>query len=213
MSKKAALKFDAPTFRILLSVALLVSTGIGVAGFYYIQKSLKTYAIEVSHKRIDADASDSNISDLQATEKNLTDSRRILEKLGLLRATSDFPVIRAISEIEGIARKNDISATYATDDAAATGGATTPPTTGQPVVPATPATSKTAVIVATPTEPVSYQQALQFIYDIEQHIPKMKVDGISITPGGGEAGTNGESAPLNPNQVSVGVLRIHLYIT
>lgn len=228
MGKKAARSFNAKTLRIFLSIMLLISTAIGVVGFIYGQRLLQGYAVEVSHKKIDAEASNNNLQALEKMEEELADNKDVLEKISLLRATSDFPEFRVVDEINKIAQRNGITISgYQYTDGSttpSTGAGTTAPTTTPPTTPptgttTTPATSnsaagKTISLLITPESPMNYRQFLQFLYDIEQNLPKMKVAGISIAPGGAPASTGpgANTRAADPNQVSVGQLTVQLYI-
>jgi hypothetical protein len=227
MGKKAARSFNAKTLRIFLSIMLLISTAVGVVGFIYGQRLLQGYAVEVSHKKIDAEASNNNLQSLEKMEEELADNKDVLEKISLLRATSDFPEFRVVEEINKIAQRNGVTITsyqYTDGTTPSTGTSTAtpsaPPTTTPPTgTTTTPAASssaagKTISLLITPESPMNYRQFLQFLYDIEQNLPKMKVAGISISPGStptaGGSGTG--TRPTDSNQVSVGQLTVQLYI-
>jgi len=191
MSKKKR-TLNASTLRTIFLI-LLLATAVGGAGlFTYTVGLLKGYAVEVSHKKADAAASTGNVRALVTTQKELEANKDVLEKVGLLKSSSQFPEFQVVDEIKAIASRNNIQiasfsygATSNTGAAAAPGAATTP-TTPTPVSTG----GKTIALSVTFTSP-SYLDFLQFTYDIEQHLPKMKIQGIDVSSSGASI------APLN----------------
>jgi len=184
MSKKKR-TLNASTLRTVFLILLLVAAVGGAGLFTYAVDRLKEYAVDVSHKKADATASNGNIQALVKTQKELEANKDVLEKVGLLKSTSQFPEFQVVDEIKEIAARNSIQVTSfnygASTDASsgATPGATATPTTPAPVA----SGGKTIALSVTFTSP-SYLQFLQFTYDIEQHLPKMKIQGIDVSSSG-----------------------------
>lgn len=195
MSKRKKELIDAKSLRIgLLVLMLLITVGSGV-GLSYAMQNLKTFAIEVSHKKVDANASNGNIAALQKTESYLETNQDVLEKAGLLRSTSEFPEFKIVDEVRRVAAKNNIqietfSYGASTSSSASTSGAgsATPSTgaaTGSPAAPSSASAGGNTISLSVTLRASDYLNFLQFTYDIEQHLPKMKLNGISMSGSGG----------------------------
>ena len=219
MSKKGKMTMNATLLRTLLSASIFLIIVVASAGFLFGLGIIKGYAVEVSHKKVDAEASNGNIQALERIKKELGQNSDILNKVGLLKSDSQFPEFRIVDEIKKIAANNNLtidSFTY-TDTAAATGAApATGSTTTPPAATTTPATgtetvgAKTVSLSVTLKSPITYSNLLQFTYDIEQNLPKMKLKGISISAGGGTQSS--DKSAVDPNQVSVEPITVEMYI-
>lgn len=204
--------FTPVTVKNLLIVLLVVSVGAGSAGFIYIQDYIKTYAVDVSHKQVDALASNAALNTLNTTKKDLVQYASIRKKISNLRATSDFPEFLIVSEVQKIADANKVAIkTFNYQGATTTtpnqtvGPSTTPNAALQPglqptVTPV--AGPKTIALLVDLENPVNEKAFLQFIHDIEQHLPKMRLSGISVTPVDG-----------SPDKINSGQLTIELYLS
>lgn len=192
--------FTPQTLKAILTILLLVSAGLGVMSFIYGQQLLQEYAIEVSHKQKDASASHSLINSLDATKQKLLTDADVRTKISQLRAQDEFPEFRIVNEVRSIAKNNGIGIKgFSYPDSTAVG--TAPPST--PATP-TPTTSNsgdgdTITLLVDLEQPVDTKAFLQFIYDIEQNLPKMKVNGLSMTP------VDGSSDKINVLQLSIGL--------
>ena len=191
MTKPKKLALNAHTFRIILFVLMLILTLAGAFGLSYGLRTMKAYAVEVSHKKVDATASNGNISALEKTQDYLDTNRDVLEKIGLLRSSSEFPEFRVVDEVRDIASKNNIliqSFSYGTGTAATSQApaSTTPaaPTSGA-TTPTTTSTGGNLISLTVTLNSPSYLDFLQFTYDIEQHLPKMKISGIGMSAANG----------------------------
>jgi hypothetical protein len=195
---------SASLLRIILIFVLILNSVGAAFGFSYATSLMKDRAIEVSHKKVDATASNGTIQALKTTQKELEANRDVLQKIGLLRSTSEFPEFRIVDEVRTLAAKNNIqldSFTYGGTGAAATQGTTNTTTPGQTATP-TPATSTSSDTISLSVTPTTsnYLDFLQFTYDIEQHLPKMKIQGISV-----KAGDSGKGLTIQP-------LNIEMYV-
>lgn len=209
---------NATLLRTLLFVSILVVTLIASAGFLFGLGIIKGYAVEVSHKKVDAEASNGNIQALERIKKELGENSDILNKVSLLKSDSQFPEFRIVDEIRKIAANNNLtidSFTYAdsataTGTAPATGSTTTPPATTTTPPAGTSVGPKTVSLSVTLKSPITYSNLLQFTYDIEQNLPKMKLTGISVSAGAGSQ--SGDQSASDPNQVSIQPITIEMYI-
>ncbi|MDB5165688.1 MAG: hypothetical protein JWM00_578 [Candidatus Saccharibacteria bacterium] len=192
MSKRKKMTLNARSLRIILLIAMLVIFAGSAFSLGFALKSMKTYAIEVSHEKIDATASNGNIQALEKTQEYLDNNKDVLEKIGLLKSTSEFPEFTVVDEVRSIAARNNIQIqnfSYGTESATAQA----PASAAAPTTPAPAASTSGKVIALTVTLSASnYLDFMQFTYDLEQHLPKMKINGISIT--GSDTGVN--IAPL-----------------
>lgn len=197
--------FSATNFRILLSAGVLI-IAIGIAiGYSFGIQQLRGYAVEVSHKKVDAAASNGNIQSLQKLDQQLTGYQDVLKKAESLKITSEFPEFRIVEEVQSVARKNGItisSYSYGSGgDSTATSDTSSSPT-GTPAATTTPTASGTISLTVNISSPVNYKKLLQFIYDVEHHIPKMEISGVSISPSTGGS-----------DSVSTEALSIQMYVT
>lgn len=217
-SKKSKVTMNATLLRTLLSISILLITIIASAGFLYGLGIIKGYAVEVSHKKVDAEASNGNIQALERIKKELDENSDVLNKVGLLKSSSQFPEIRMFDEVRKIAAKNNLTidsfniadTTTTTNTTPAPGGTTTPSTTTTTPPASTTTGPKTVSLSVTLKSPITYSNFLQFAYDVEQNLPKMKLAGISISAG--SEGQSGDNSAVNPNQVSVQPITIEMYV-
>lgn len=195
MSKRKKELIDAKSLRIgLLVLMLLITVGSGV-GLSYAMRTLKTFAVEVSHKKVDANASNGNIAALQKTESYLEANQDVLEKAGLLKSTSEFPEFKIVDEVRKIAAENNIQIeTFSygaseSSNASTSGSGSATPSAGTATgsaaaAPSNASTGGDTIPLTVTLNASDYLNFLQFTYDIEQHLPKMKLNGISISGGG-----------------------------
>jgi len=200
MSPEKKSKFTPRTLRVILALLLVLILGSSAAGFIYVQQELRGYAKEISRKKIDANASNSTISTLKKVENELRGYGDVKEKIQGLRANDELPEFRLTDEVTKIAARNNIPiSNLSIGDGTAAG---TPPTAGgaaTPTTPTTPVTGSTSnaktIALTVNFGPVSdYKNYLQFLYDIEQNIPKMRVKSVSVN--------SGSSAPTDPSSSS-----------
>lgn len=195
MSKRKKVLIDARSLRIGLLVLMLLITVGSAVGISYAMQTLKTYAVEVSHKKVDANASNGNIAALRKTESYLETNQDVLEKAGLLRSTSEFPEFKIVDEVRKVAAKNNIQIetfSYGSSTSSGTStsgtGATTPSTAGATgstaAAPSAAGTGGSTISLSVTLRASDYLNFLQFTYDIEQHLPKMKLGGISVSGAG-----------------------------
>lgn len=171
------------TLRLLLVLALFGIAALGVFGFIFAQQKIASYAVEVSHKKIDASASKASLQTLQAIEKQLTEDKETIDKAKSIKHISDLPQFKAIQDLNNHASANQITIS---DISFAASAAATPTTGATPAVPAaTPTASATDVDISFKVNDgqVEIDKFMRFLYDIEHSTPKMQVQGISATKG------------------------------
>ena len=224
MSKKKT-TLNARQLRVLLSVMLLVVFAAGIAGISAGLNMIKDYSVEVEHKKTDAEASDKNLAALQNIEKYLQDNQDVRDKAKLLRSDGKFPEFRIVDKVRAIASKNNVkigSFSYGTEASSETGGgAQTPaaaPAAGGAAAGGTTSAASTGKTIAL-TETISkakYKDFLQFTYDLEQFLPKMKISGIDISSGSSSSSSSSSGGGQQPQQSSGGTsyqpVTIEMYV-
>lgn len=151
----------ATSMRSLLTLILIVVFGLTIGGFYFAYGQIKAYAIEVSHSVTDADASGSQVAELQALKQQLADREQLVNKANQLFATPDNYQSQSLKDVQKYAQ------TY---------GVTLLNTKFEP---ATDGVSGN-IFVLTIQSPLSYTKLLQFIDAIEGNLPKMQITSVSI---------------------------------
>lgn len=204
MTNPATKRFEPSTLRIILVAAMILVLSGSIAGFIYGLGVLHTFAVDVSHKKIDADASNSSLQTLQKLERALSASRETLKRTEQLSITNELPQFQAVSDVRNIADRNKLPVTNVTF----TDGTTTAPSSSAPASPSSPtATPSTAAPVATGKQvditltlgdDVNYDSFLQFLYDTERSIPNMQISEISLSPGS-------SSDTIKPGSVTIKV--------
>jgi hypothetical protein len=223
MSPEKKSKFTPRTLRVVLALLLIVILGSSAAGFIYAQKELREYAKEISRKKIDANASNSTISTLKKVKNDLGGYSDVKEKIQGLRANDVPPEFRIVNEVTKIAARNNIPISSfdfgdgATASPSTTSGTATPTTPTAPVAGSTTSNAKTISLTVNFGQVNDYKNYLQFLYDIEQNIPKMRVKSVSVSSGG-SASTNTSSSSTNQtsppasNGLNIQPITIELYI-
>lgn len=192
MSKKRDMALTATRFRIILTIGMLLIIVVGSAGFLASKDWLKNYTVDVSKQRVDASASDGNLEALQTIQQELAQQQSILTKANLLKSTNEFPEFQIVDIVSKTASKNKISVASfayvdgsqpASGDNTATPAPATAPVSpeGTPAGPVVSSGKKVGITVTLKT-PVKLKRLLQFMYDIEQNVPKMQISGVSLTP-------------------------------
>ncbi len=224
-SSKGPIK--ATGFRIVLAVSIVLIVALSGVGFSYGVGFVQSYAKTVSEKQAQSKSSDENIQQLIKTKAFLEENSSVINKIAALRtngkSNEHYPEIEIINIVRSLAAKNDISVTgiaQVLDSSGQSDGATpgatgstapaTPPagsaasTPGSAATGSTPqaSSSETVAVSVTLGESVEYESYLQFLYDIEQNIPLLKVDSVNVS----------HSAGASPNKVSAGDTTIHLFI-
>lgn len=192
--------FTPVALRFVLSSLLVVIVGLMICGFVYSYDKLRSYAVEVSHNRTDAAASSDSLQTLNDIQSQLKRNQQTVQRALTITATSELPQFEAIDDVQAYAIRNHLI--LKTIDFNSSTGSTTPATSQTPAATSTPVASAASpgvdVSITFPDE-VNYQDFLQFLTDIENNIPKMQVQGITISKGS------------NPDMITSGPLTIHMY--
>ena len=185
MTSPTAKRFEPTTLRVVLIAAMVLALAGSVAGFVYRLGVLNTFAVDVSHKKVDAEASNSSLQTLQKLEHTLSASRETLKRTEQLSITNELPQFQAVTDVRTIADRNKLPITNVTftDSTASTPSSSTPATPAAPSVAAPVATGKQVDVTLTLGENVDYDSFLQFLYDTERSIPNMQIGEISLSPG------------------------------
>jgi hypothetical protein len=186
MSSHQPSKLKPTTLRPLLALALLGIGGLAVFGFIMTEKKLSTYAVEVSHKKIDANASKASLQTLQIIEKQLASDTETIQKAKNIKNTSSLPEFQAIEDLKSHAEANSITLSdisfASSDPAQATGATTAPGATTTPAATPTPLAAEAAgvdISFKINDGTVRPDDFIRFLYDIEHSTPKMQIKGIS----------------------------------
>lgn len=181
------------TLRLLLTLVLFGIVGLATTGFVLAQQKLGTYALEVSHKKVDAAGSKQSLQTLQAIERELAASADTVKKAAGIKHTSDLPQFKAIDDIRNHAQANGLSISNITFASANVGS------TAIPATPAAPAAGGAVTPAATQGGDgidisftlgggeVSTDSFVKFLYDVEHSTPKMQVQGINVAGGSDKA--------------------------
>lgn len=216
-------KLSASILRILLSLSLVAILAAGITGFIYAHQQLNGFAADISKMKVDAESSTSNLQKLRQVESDLATYDDVKATINQLRAPGEFPEFRVIDEITKIAGRNNIPIeSYSYEDSSADTAQSG--TTEQPPA-ATPTPSSPSPESATPSAPTassktisltinfgtitSYNQYLQFLYDVEHNIPKMRINSVGINNG---SAASDDGTTSSSGGFSVDPLTIELYI-
>ena len=185
MTSPTVKRFEPTTLRVVLIIAMVLALAGSVAGFVYRLGVLNTFAVDVSHKKVDAEASNSSLQTLQKLEHTLSASRETLKRTEQLSITNELPQFQAVTDVRNIANRNKLPITNVTftDGTASTPSSSTPATPTTPSAAAPVATGKQVDVTLTLGENVAYDSFLQFLYDTERSIPNMQIGEISLSPG------------------------------
>lgn len=173
--------------RLILSALLLVIAVTASVAIYVLNKSLASYATEVSHATADAGASQNNIQALQKVQRELSANKAIIERTNNIVADSQSYQYQdqIITDINDYASKAGIGITNI-DFGASTAPTATPGKAG--TVPPSTVTVigvKSTSVSITIKNPVVYNNLLRFIHSIEQNLTKMQVSRIGLVKGTG----------------------------
>lgn len=194
----------ATKLRIILSLTLFLIIGGAIGGFHYARTFLTEYAVEVSHRKIDAEASNGNISALEKVKTELAANKDVIAKAAALKSNSEFPEFDIVEDVTRYANQNNLtiesfnfgeSSSTAGSNAASAPNSTAPGTPNKPAANNAAAGSSTVSISVTLKSPANYTDVLQFIHDLNQSVPKLKVQGVSVA-GSGNSKSNVNIQPL-----------------
>lgn len=184
-------KLTATKLRVLLSLTMVLIVAGAVGGFHYARTVLSQYAVDVSHKKVDAEASSGNISALQKLKEELAANQDVVAKAKLLKSDSEFPEFDIVEDVTKYANRNGltiVSFDFGDGSSGTTGSAGTTPAPGATPGTTAPSTQSkasgsTVSISVTLKTPVNYANLLQFMHDLDQNLPKLKLQGIGLSGG------------------------------
>lgn len=184
MTDTKASRLKPTTLRLLLAIALVLVAILAVAGFVYAQKMMSDYALEVSHKKVDATASAGSLQTLQAVEKQLKADSALIDKAKNLKHNSNLPQFKAIEDLQNHAKNNNITLNDVSFASAETTAAPAPagaaPAAAPPTTPAANGVNISFTVNDGSVETIDF---VNFLYDIEHSVPKMQIKGISVKKG------------------------------
>ncbi len=183
MKNKQHHKLTPTKLRLILIVVMFLITGLSIMGFSLLHKKLATYAIEVSHKRIDANASKASLQSLQSIEKQLAADTQIIEDIKTLRHSGELPQFKAIEDLKMHASINDISISDISFSSTPTAGdIATTPEASTPIAPsAGDASNGVDIAFKISGGQVNVVNLINFLYDVEHSTPKLQIDSLSLT--------------------------------
>lgn len=218
--KAKNLQLSAGVLRIILAVSLFVIMAGAVAGFVFAHQKLTGYAVDISKKKVDAEASETVIQSLETITKQLEDNEEVRKTASSLRLDDNHPEFSVSKELRSIAARNNITLSLTTTSPTTDG--TTPPPASTPSPTPTPAASSDTFSITMAVRPkgkevfneASFKDFLQFLRDLEQNLPKIKVNGVRVSGGAAEdsdpSGTSDE--PADNNGISVEPISLEVYI-
>lgn len=213
MTREGKKQMNATMLRMVLFGMMGVIVAISAAGFIYGVTFVRTYAQQVSGKRSSAEASNNTVQTLENTKKQLNTNADVIAKANQLRAdgksNENYPEIKIINAVRQLASKNNLTINTITQGADTPATTTTPGGTASTPQPSTSTTggatattptaaSDTVSIAVAMTTPVNYKDYLQFLYDIEQNLPILKVDGVTVKPS-----ENGSTDMVNAETLTI----------
>lgn len=171
---------------ILLVTMVLIVIG-GAVIFQFAKANLATVAKDAAQISADAEASQTTVTRLQQTERDLTANQQAVQRASKIAAESREYLYQdqIIKDLNTFARRNGVTiqgidfggSSSATPGASSSGTATTPLPT--PSVSGGGLKSINAAI--TLKSPIRYESFLRFIRDIEQNLTKMQLSSLSLS--------------------------------
>jgi hypothetical protein len=189
MIESKTTKLKPTTLRLLLAIVMFLIATLATVGFIFAQKAIGAYAIEVSHKKTDATASENSLQTLKSIEKQLQEDRDIINKAKNIKHNNSLPQFKAVEDVQNHARANGLSLSdisFETVSSTPTTPGTTPtsPTSAAPAATiATPAVNGVSVTFIINGGKVDINKFISFLHDIERSTPKMQISGISVKKG------------------------------
>ena len=208
---------NASSFRAILGVSLVLIIVVASLGFTYSYQLLEKYADDIARKKVDASASDKTIASLQKVQGTIEQNQGLIDKIDTLRSNDTFPEFVIDKELRAIAKRNDINVSSYTlgasqGDAGGSGDSTT---TQQPSVAAPTSGGDTVTMTINIASIPSYKKYLQFLYDIEQNVPKMRIKGVGVNKSSGASDdgsqSTGQQSSSNSDGITVDPLIVEMY--
>lgn len=200
MKKQSSL--TATRLRLILSISLFAITLAGGVIFSFVNSQLKTYAVDISHKVIDASASRDTVQTLQRIQQELANDKDVIARTNSIVADSQSYQYQdqIVGDLNNYASAAGIVITnmdFSANTATGTTGTTAPATNKTTTV--TPAGVKSVSVSVTLKNPIGYDNFLRFVRSIENNLTKMQIQKVTLSKG-----TSG-------NDISSDVLTIQVY--
>ncbi|MFZ1250141.1 MAG: hypothetical protein WAR37_01705 [Candidatus Microsaccharimonas sp.] len=145
---------------VLAGVLVLVILG-GAAGFYWGLGIVRSYALDVNHRLIDADASSLQVQQLQTLRQTLNENSDLIQKADQVFALPNTYQTQALVDVQAYARVAGISITSTEFDDSTPGS---------------------YILTLQLSNPVSYSGLITFLNNIEGNIPKISVQSLTLGP-------------------------------
>jgi hypothetical protein len=186
----------AARLRVILTISIFTILAIAFVLATFAYSELKKVAIDVSHTKVDADASQNNIQTLQQIQQTLIDNKDVIERTNSIVADSQSYQYQdqILADLNDYANKAGITITNINFVPS-----TTTPTPGSTAT-APPTGVKITSVSVTLKNPLNYNNLLRFTKSIEQNLTKMQISKVSLS----KSTTN--------NEVTSDVLTIEVYI-
>lgn len=179
----------AKSLQTILSIGIVIAL-VGAAGLFYLGlEQVRTHAVEVSHTVTDASASESQVSELQVLQTQLTERRALVDKANQIYATQENWQTQALKDVQAYAVRAGVDVTK------------TDFTSGEPPAGGVPGTAPAGnIMTVTLGSSTSYKKLLAFLDGIEGNVPKMQVNTISLKR---VEGGNSDSIRVEPITIMV----------
>jgi type II secretory pathway component PulM len=174
----ASKMFKPQSLRSLLIILLILAIAYGAGVFYLGLKEVSRFSVEVNNSIADAEASKTQIQQLQAFRKKVADGDDSITKADQILTTSAGAQAQANADIRAYAAATGITITKITFE------------------PTTPGVNPSLTVGL--QSPVPYANFIQFLDNIERNVPKLNVSGIGI-----ERAANSTSNSVTVNEIKI----------
>ena len=184
MSRSSNMKPSQLRVTLAISLVALFAAGAVLFGLAYTQ--LQTFGRDVAAKNGEAKASDNSLGSLKATKVDLDKNTALIEQTNAFVLKRDLPQFQIRDDILHYAQLYHLPTPQvgtSTGTAGATGAAGATPAAPTPAAtpaPTKPAGNQVSVSVGFPSD-VKYADFIKFLYALEHNLPKMSIDGISLS--------------------------------
>jgi hypothetical protein len=168
--------FTASSFRIVLSIGLILCILGGAGLFVYGYTQVKTFSIAVSKRKADAKASDNSVSSLELVKSKLNDLSSTKTLLSYISSSSDLPQFEAERNLRAIADKLNVpikSVTFVDSGLDS-------PATASPSANSSSSAGSTTAVTSKPGAKIAFE--INFLNAIELNMPKLQIQSITLPP-------------------------------
>lgn len=164
-------KLTAKVLRGILVTIILVIIGASTAGFYFTQEWLSGLSSDISSKVSQSDTVGQDAQALQQMQADLAKHQDVITKSGLLIASGSDYQGKVIADLTRYASLSGIRVLNFGFETASQ-GKTSSSTTRQ--------NGPKSSVVLSLESPIAYTDLLEFLYLVENNLPKMQVQSLSI---------------------------------